>query len=252
MTVAAHRKLPKVIRTKLQRTVIKRLRALKLSHREQLIQLALDARSPIKRRSEAIYLLGLLSDLDKLGGQERAFVPLLIKVMKEDIPLIAWSAAVALAQIGDWSAVDKLRRIAKNNNAEETRRAAIYALGRLGDPRATPVLVRVLENPREPTRLRAEAAEALATCGYSSKRAIAALTRALRVRSVQIRFFSAYALGICARMGGPVGEQAVNGLQRLLKDASVLPQFGSVAKEAAKSFRAIEKSGAQPRRKILR
>ncbi|HEY2352928.1 MAG TPA: HEAT repeat domain-containing protein [Candidatus Acidoferrum sp.] len=231
----------------MQSTVIKWFKKLKLSRPGQLSQLAVDVRSPIKRRSDAIYLLGLLSGLDKLGDQERVVVILLLKVMQEDIPLMAWSAAVALAQIGDRSAVHALTQIATSDNAEETKRAAIYALGSLSDPRAAPTLVRILGNKRKSTKLRAEAAEALANCGYKSKRAITALTNALQDRSVRVKFFSAFALGQCARSGGVLSQHAVSLLQRLAKDRGVLPRFGSVAKEASRAIRSARSNESHQR-----
>ena len=245
------------LRARLESQLRDRLAALSLRSGDlrKLIEMCRDKQRSEDDRCEAADLLGLLGLVGSLRRERRFEIAhALLRNIREDKSKLAWCSAVALGYLDGSEAVGPLLRIVKAPVLTETRRAAVHALGSLGKAETASVLVRVLEDPREPTRLRAEAAEALATCGSNSKRAIAALTRALKTRSVQIRFFSAYALGICARMGGLVGEDAVRELKRLLNDSSILPQFGSMSKEVAKSLRNVRRGrvGRQHGRKVAR
>lgn len=243
------------LRARLESQLRKRIAALNMESADsrKLTEICRDKQRSEDERCEAADLLGLLGLIRSLQRRRRLEVAhALLKNIREDKFKLAWCSAVSLGSLRLPATIRPLLSIVRGPMHSETRRAVIHTLGSMFEPRAAPALMDVLNDEKEPTKLRAEAAEALASCGYNSKRAIAALTRALEARSVQIRFFSAYALGICARMGGLVGEQAVNGLQRLLKDASVLPQFGSLSKEAANSLRAIGAVGARPRRKLPR
>ncbi len=77
------------------------------------------------------------------------------------------------------------------------RRAAIVsALGTVGDRRAKPILIQLLQNVSEPIVVRDRAAEALAFfVGRGSRAAIKALSRALFDPSVDVRWSAAWALG---------------------------------------------------------
>jgi len=227
---------------RLKSLVQNRLAALSLKSPDttKLVGICRDEKRPDEERCEATELLGLLAILDQLHARTYPYVVrALLENLRGDRARLVWCAAVSLGYLESPSSVRPILKLARESLNIETRRAAIHALGWLSDPRAVPLLVRVLENRKEPPKLRSEAAEALATCGCKSKRAIAALAQALRDQSTQVRFFSAFALGQCAALGGVAGEQAVSGLRQLLKDNSAHPGFGTVANEAASSLRAI-------------
>lgn len=231
--IAIHTELALPVRANLERAVARQLEALKLSSVEQLIRLSTSARSQRKRRSQAIYLLGLLSDLDKLCGQERRIVRILLKVMKENIPIISWSAALSLARIGDRSSVNKLIEVVKTTKREATRRAAIHALGLFGDKRAERALSEVLGNVSEPSGLRGEAAEAISSLASIRKRTHSILLRGLEDDSAEVRFFCAFTLGIVGH------DDDKSPLRPLLRDKATVKSFGSVAKEARSAIRCI-------------
>jgi len=232
--------LSKAVRSKLRRTFSARMRKLALLVPGELIDLALNDHSPAQHRSEAIYLLGLLAGLNELPPDAATIVRFLLKVMIENKQrLISWSVATTLAQIGDRSALRGLSKIVTGDSNKETRRAAVYALGRLGDRRATPVLLRVFQSQKQSTKLRAEAAEALGICGCASKRARAALADALEDRSPRVAFFSAFAIGQCARAGFIISEDVTPKLQRLTRNRRVLVGIGSLGKEATSALSAI-------------
>lgn len=214
------------------RYVDRRLNALGDPSADELIGVAGDKGRSDDDRSEAISLLGLL--------KESRAITHLLDTLKEDKHLLSWASAVALGQIGSSTAVGPLLEVLRSSASAETRRAAIHALGLLGDRRAASGLVRVLEDLAEPATTRGEAAEALSTCGLRSPRALAALTRALADPSAEVRFWSAYALGQYALLtprSSSHKSRMVAGLRRLVRDGTVVSGFGSVGQEAADALR---------------
>lgn len=226
----------------LERLVKKKLSALNVEsvNLGKLIAISRDRRRSEGDRCEAVELLGLLEFEGTLDKQTRPHVVRsLLRNFSEGKVKLSWCSAVSLGHLNSIAAVRPLMKVVRGAKQSEIRRAAIHCLGVLGDRKAAALLSRVLVNATEPPPVRAQAAEALTTCGRRSKPAIAALVSALRSKSVEVRFFSAFALGQCALLGGQIGGLAISGLQRLLKDRSVLKGFGSVAGEARKSLRDI-------------
>jgi hypothetical protein len=232
--------------------VRRQLKELKLKSPDvgKLTEICRDREFPEDTRCKAAYLFGTLESISLLPRRKRAgVVHALLENIREGKFRLAWCSAVSLGNLESPESVRPLLNIVRGPLRSETRRAAVHALGVIGRPAATRTLVRVLGNKHETAKMRGEAAEALITCSYGSKRVIDALTRALKSRSVEVRFFSVYALGQCAVFWGSVGERSVEAMQQLLKDRSVLQQFGSVAKETAQALSAIQR--AQVRRQSL-
>jgi len=144
-----------------------------------------------------VELVGLLSLLRKLEKKDIArAVVILSKLVLKERRVLAWSAAVSLGYIDEPSSVPRLINAATKGVSRENRRAAISALGVLGDRRAAAILVRVLRDRHEAADIRSEAAEALASCGGNSIRAVEALTTASSDRSERVRLSSASSLRI--------------------------------------------------------
>ena len=242
------------LRARLKSQVRKRIAALNLGSggSRKLTEMCRDKQRSEDDRCEAADLLGLLGLIGSLQRRRRLEVAhALLKNIREDNSKLAWCSAVSLGYLGIPATSRPLLNVVGGPLHSETRRAVIHALGSMFEPRAAPALIDVLKDEKEPTKLRAEAAEALATCGCRSKRAIAALARALGDRSIRVRFFSAFALRQCARSSGLVHEQVVSRLRQLLKDHRVLRGFGSVAKEASdaiRAARAADRHGGLPSR----
>jgi HEAT repeat protein len=123
----------------------------------------------------------------------------------------------------------------------EKRQIAAYTLGLLHDERAIKPLVNALENQDEDPKVRGDAAEALA---YLTKwldkedvqaSVVGALLDSLKDPAVEVRFWSAFALG---ELGV---KQAVPALKQLAaSDESVLQGWWSVSKEASDAIRQIQ------------
>lgn len=196
----------------------------------ELVDVSGDTKLATRRRSEAAELLGLLALLGKLPRTNKPeAVRVLTRMVRDDGRISAWSAATSLGYIGAPSSVPKLIHAAAGSVQKESRRAAIYALGFLGDRRAADVLARTLRNEKE-SKVRAEAAEALASCGRHSERALSALIGACKDPSARVRFFAAHALGIIR------DTEAIPALESLALDRRVVPSHGSIAEEAARSL----------------
>lgn len=174
--------------------------------------------------------MGLSSLTGKLDATHQSVVRTLLKALQEDTPLVARCAAVALAQMGDSRAVSRLIKITSSTEPEGNRRAAVHALGFLGNRRSERALREVLTDKRAPAGLKGEAAEAISSLGVVSKRTRLALAEGLTDESPEVRYFCAFALGFV----GQKGDKQL--LRALLKDRATVPGFGSVAKEAASAI----------------
>ena len=145
---------------------------------------------------------------------------------------------MALANLRVRLGVQVLLDTAARAANEETRLASVHALGLTGDKTAAKLLIRILESSSESARLRGEAAEALAFCGRGSREVSSALIKALDDKSVEVRFFAAYALGFVGDLG------AISPLRALTGDQNILPGYGSVSDEAAAALEQIEARAA--------
>lgn len=102
-------------------------------------------------------------------------------------------AAAGLGLVSREDAVDALHEALEHDSSTAVRLAATRALSVQSSPRSAALLVRILQDSREPDELRADAAEALAH--VKEARVVDALIDALAASSPSIRYSAAYALG---------------------------------------------------------
>ncbi|NLX98839.1 MAG: hypothetical protein GXY83_22005 [Rhodopirellula sp.] len=98
---------------------------------------------------------------------------------------VAWPVPVCRAETAG-QCLDDLRC-----PVASVRQQAAQRLGRIGDPAATPELIRAMEDPEK--TVRREAAKALGS--IKDDRAVPALCKALADSDANVRFYAAYALG---------------------------------------------------------
>ena len=194
-----------------------------------------DSYEPVRRN--AIYALGAIGEpaveslADALGSEKEAFdmepilhicdaahglaatgvsetVPALIVALQDERENVRASAAYALGEMGPVAAeaVDGLIALL-TDESEEVRRHATSALGMIKVPvsKTVPALVEVLED-REDTDLAFFAAQALTRIGPDATEAVPALREALMSESAYVRGFSSEALG---RIGTAEALQAL-------------------------------------------
>jgi HEAT repeat protein len=143
-------------------------------------------------------------------------------------------AAEALSHIPTPQTLVALSLVASGDAPVAVREAAIWALGRLGDPGAVFVLIDVLERQDEDVQLRASAAEALGAAG--DERAASSLLLALRDPAREVRFWAMYALGAVGRSDViPELEVAAT------SDPDTLPGWWDLRKEAADAIEQIRR-----------
>jgi HEAT repeat protein len=159
-------------------------------------------------------------------------VPALLKAFKSSSHRLIWESAKSLGLIRSKIAFLPLVQAVAKSRSLERRIAAVYALGLLRDGRAAEYLVKVLENHKEASRLRGQAAESLAYLG--NQQVVSSLVKTLRDRSVEVRFWSAFALG---HLGD---DRCLPELERLAAtDKEVLPGWWEVGKEASEAIAQI-------------
>lgn len=208
---------------------------------DELIDIVVDQTRPERLRDMAINVLGFLAIQKRLAGvQKTRATDALLRLLFEDRPRLAWGSATVLPWLDPpHRASSRLVEVVKSSMRTETRRAAVYSLSFIGDGRAAGQLVRILMNSKEKPTIRAEAAEALITCGPSSNAVISALVRGLSEKSPKIRFFSAYALGQYDISTVRVASQVIQALERLARDKADVRGYGSVGAEAATALRHV-------------
>lgn len=87
-------------------------------------------------------------------------VPALIKAMDDPQPLVRWDVAIALGEIGDTRAVQRLSRTVRLDPDSNVRAAAATSLGKLGTAEAIEALIETLRDRHTSVRH----AAALALC----------------------------------------------------------------------------------------
>lgn len=184
----------------------------------------LNDRSAGDDRHRACWLLGRIKD-------ERALGPLADALHDSD-PRVRGEAARSLGALDSSQAVPWLITVLQTDGDADTRKAAAFALGLLGDPRAIdPLLAKLAETTEEP-RVRGSVAEAFSW--YKDRRAVPHLIAVLSDSSVEVRFWAAFALG---ELKDPA---ALTGLEQLAQsDNATLPGWGSVKNEAAAAIQRI-------------
>jgi len=181
-------------------------------------------------RAIACWALGKLKD--------KKSVAILLKAFDSKIPILYWEASKALGSIKSRKALKPLVNILLQDEDIEKRVASAYALGLLRDKRAIEPLLRVLQNKAEQPKVRAQTAEALVWFNDRRKTVVDSLIVGLKDASVEVRFWSAFALGELKI------KRAVNKLKQMAaEDAEVLPGWWSISREASNAIDRITQGG---------
>jgi len=186
----------------------------------------LDEDANVKTQSVACWALGQIRD--------KRSVRILLKALESKGKEICWEAAKSIGLIGSRHVVRPLIAILLKDEDLNRRMAAAYTLGQLQDTRAVVPLLRILLNRKEKPALRGHVAEALAYIG--DKRAVQSLIGTLKDPAVEVRFWSAFALGVLK------DQRAIPQLKMAGKDNSILPGWGAVGKEATEAIKLIRKA----------
>jgi HEAT repeat protein len=197
-----------------------RLLSLGVDSLESLIAILMDRATEDDIRLSICWILGQL-------GDKRATTALLKVFSGQNISL-SLEAAKSLGMLKSKRAAPVLiKELIKGENIDK-RAASAYALGVLLDERAIDPLVTVLKNKNDSPKVRGATAEALIWFGKKRKRVVDALINGLEDTSVEVRFWSAFALGELKV------RRAANKLEKLAaNDDEILPGWWSVSKEAS-------------------
>ncbi len=171
----------------------------------------------------ACWILGQLGD--------KRSVRALLEVFSGQNISLSVEAAKSLGILKSKRAVPVLIEELSRGNDVDKRAASAYALGLLLDERAIDPLVSVLNNTNDSPKVRGRVAETLVWFGKRRKRVVDALINGLEDASVEVRFWSAFAIGELKV------SRAVNKLERLVaEDDEVLPGWWSVSREASNAL----------------
>jgi HEAT repeat protein len=182
-----------------------------------------------RTRSLAAWALGMINNA-------RARKLLAERLSSDRAKQVIWESAKGLIRQNAVGFCSMFLEIAKSSVNLERRRAAVYILGNLSIDKSLSILVPLLRNKSEDPRLRGEAAEALGN--IMKETAIDSLIEALDDGSVEVRFWSIFALGrLKAKKSLPRLRQI------LLSDKSTLPGWWSIKKEASEAIRNIKQPG---------
>jgi len=180
-------------------------------------RIATDPAIDMSLRCGAVWKLGRLRD-------PAARLPLLEALDHRDARLRG-EAARSLGVLRDGRTTPRLNEVLHTDPDPTVRQSALDALGMIGGRRAIRALTDVLKNELEDPAIRAKAAEGLGTC--NAQNAVPDLIAALEDRQPEVRFWSAFALGILQ------SGAALPRLERLaIEDRASIPEWGSVASAA--------------------
>lgn len=154
----------------------------------------------------------------------------------------AFEAAKAIWEDPDELLEPYILRILKRGRRPFNRAAAAFAMQIVSSPRTIRALEKTVKQGAESSRVRGEAAEALAH--YHRKESHRVLLAGLGDPSKEVRFWCAFALGEMAE------KPAVPALKQLVvSDSRVVRGFHSVAKEAADAIQNIQTEKVRHRRR---
>lgn len=190
-----------------------------------LTRMASDRQSNADLRLIACWLLARLKDEET--------EEILLRLLTDPNQRIRAAAAQYLAEAGLVQSVQPLLKLLTEDKENQVRIAAVYALGLLGAREALETILEILKNKNEDSGLRGSAAEALADIGDT--RAIDPLMEALSDESVEVRFWSVFALG-------ELGDASVlPALQKIEEtDGGFLEGWHSIKEEAGESINRIK------------
>jgi HEAT repeat protein len=162
-------------------------------------------------------------------------VSVLLTAFNDQDLQLSWEAAKSLALLKSKRALRPLIAALYGDGDQNRRQAAAYALGWLGDKRAVEALIDALSDAGEAAAVRGQAAESLGN--LRDTRALSPLIAALKDESVEVRFWSAFALG---QLGN---QKALPALRRLARsDKAFLRGWWEVRKEASDAIERIVQS----------
>jgi len=199
---------------------------------ESLITILKDQAVEDDIRLTVCWILGQL-------GYKRAAIPLL-EVFSGQNRSLSLEAAKSLGMLKSKRAVPVLiEELIKGDNVDK-RTASAYALGLLLDERAIDPLLSVVNNKNDSPKVRGGAAEALIWFGKKRKRVVDALINGLEDASVEVRFWSVFALGEMKV------KRAMSKLEELAaEDDEILPGWWSVSKEASDALDRIRSKSSE-------
>ncbi len=203
---------------------------------EKQIEGALSNEKPWVRDVAVAQLANFKTDA-ALGGK-------LEKIASDDAAYRVQNAAMqALAQLKTANAFDVLSAaVQKDSPDDTTRRAALRALGTLGDDRAVPILL-AWSAPGKPIELRTAAIGGLGSVGKGNKDVTRALVGYLEEPRIS-KYATVFAIG---RHGDP---DAIPALENFLKSGKLFFGLSSITKgqiEALRAQAAGEKGGESAR-----
>ena len=182
-----------------------------------------------QKRAEACWLLA--------KRREQKAIPALLRALKDNEAEVRWEAAKALVAISHPYSIRPLIQLMRHGKTTNIRQVAAYALSFMFSKRskqAARSLLSVLNDKKEKAVVRAQAAEGLGNLQY--RPAFNSLMLALHDKSVDVRFWSAFALG---KLGD---SMALPKLKEMAQhDSGVLPGWWSIQKEARDAIRAINR-----------
>lgn len=197
---------------------------------QALVCLADDQSTDEKLRAIACWTLGKLKD--------KKSVAILLKAFNSNIPILYWEAAKALGNIKSRKVLKPLINVLLQGEDVEKRVASAYTLGLLRDKRAIEPLVSILRNKAEQPKVRAQVAEVLVWFNDRRKTVIDPLIAGLKDTSVEVKFWSAFALGELKI------KRAVSKLKQMAaEDDDVLPGWWSISREASNAIDRIKQGG---------
>ena len=149
--------------------------------------------------------------------------------------IVRCQTALDLGNLGAVVAIDGLVNMALSDPDARARAIAVHALGYIDHQRCTDFLIERLLDDTELPDVRAHAAEALTYQNMAHRsRILAALLRAIHDNSIDVRFWTIYALGETG------DKQHIPLLQQIAEtDQGVVANWWSIRDEAMDSIRHI-------------
>lgn len=192
---------------------------------EQISRLIGNASAPEEPRSIAVWLAGIL-------GFESVAPHLEVIVGGESSTSLKWEAAKALCSLRQ--GFELFKTLLTESEDAGSRKIAAYALGCLGDQKASQALCTVLADISEAPDVRGQAAEAL---GYLLDPAtFECLVKGTSDAEPEVRFWSVFALGQLR------DARARNLLERIEStDNGLVEGWGTIAEEAREALAHLDK-----------
>ncbi len=142
--------------------------------------------------------------------REKKALKQIMMLLKDPSKYVREKAAIALGQIGDKRAVPILVEVLEKDDAEEVRVTIAGVLGHLRDREAVPVLIKTLEDPSPTARMKSAISLGL----IGDVNAITPLYKVLKDPHELVRKYACEALG-------NIGRAAIPALLMALKDENV-------------------------------